>query len=174
MCSIATLSNNNLYNCLFTWRLWIRPLVIFIYALAALVFVPLFLIKSVEDGFNRRDQEILIAGCFVWIAIPLSLWEIIQHCINYTEPKLQKHIIRILWMVPIYAVNAWLGLIYPKQSVYVDSLRECYEAYVIYNFMKYLLNYLNMEMDLVASLEVKPQVRHIFPLCCLPDWQMGR
>jgi phosphatidylglycerophosphate synthase len=68
--------------------------VIFIYALAALVFVPLFLVKSLEDGFNKRDQEILIAGIFVWVAIPLSLWEIIQHVIHYTQPKLQKHIIR--------------------------------------------------------------------------------
>ncbi|KAJ3659490.1 hypothetical protein Zmor_011177 [Zophobas morio] len=161
-------------NCLARWRQWIRPLVIFLYALAALVFVPLFLVKSLEDGFNKRDQEILIAGIFVWVAIPLSLWEIIQHVIHYRQPKLQKHIIRILWMVPIYAINAWLGLIYPKESVYVDSLRECYEAYVIYNFMKFLLNYLNMEMDLEASLELKPQVKHIFPLCCLPDWEMGR
>lgn len=81
-------------NCLARWRLWIRPVVIFIYALAALVFVPLFLVKSLEDGFNKRDQEILIAGIFVWVAIPLSLWEIIQHVIHYTQPKLQKHIIR--------------------------------------------------------------------------------
>lgn len=161
-------------ECLSRWRLWIRPLFIFVYALAALVFVPLFLVKSLEDGFNKHDQEILIGGVFVGVAIPLSLWEIILHVIHYTQPKLQKHIIRILWMVPIYAINAWVGLIYPKESVYVDSLRECYEAYVIYNFMKFLLNYLNMEMDLEASLELKPQVKHIFPLCCLPDWEMGR
>lgn len=63
---------------------------------------------------------------------------------------------------------------YPKNSIYVDCARECYEAYVIYNFMKFLLNYLNMEMDLEVSLELKPQVKHIFPLCCLPDWEMGR
>ncbi|CAH1098686.1 unnamed protein product [Psylliodes chrysocephalus] len=161
-------------ECFARWKLWIRPLFITLYALAALVFVPLFLIKSLEDGFNKHDQEILIGGIFVWVAIPLSFWEIIQHIIHYVQPKLQKHVIRILWMVPIYAINAWLGLIYPKQSVYVDSVRECYEAFVIYNFMKFLLNYLNMEMDLEASLELKPQVKHIFPLCCLPDWEMGR
>ncbi|XP_023013871.2 LOW QUALITY PROTEIN: transmembrane protein 184C [Leptinotarsa decemlineata] len=161
-------------GCLSRWRLWIRPLFIFVYAFAALVFVPYFLVKSLEDGFNKHDQEILIGGVFVLVAIPLSFWEMIQHGINYTEPRLQKHIIRILWMVPIYAVNAWLGLIYPRQSVYVDCLRECYEAYVIYNFMKFLLNYLNMEMDLEANLELKPQVKHMFPLCCLPQWEMGR
>lgn len=160
-------------NCLARWKLWIRPLAILLYALAALVFVPFFLAKSIRNGFNRRDQEILIAGVFAWVAVPLSLWGIILHVINYTQPKLQKHIIRILWMVPIYAINAWIGLLYPKHSTYVDSARECYEAYVIYNFMKFLLNYLNMEMDLEFSLEVKPQVKHIFPLCCLPDWAMG-
>ncbi|KAF7274176.1 hypothetical protein GWI33_013148 [Rhynchophorus ferrugineus] len=159
---------------LFRWKLWIRPLFIALYALAALVFVPLFLVHSLKNGFNRHDQEVLVAGIFVGVAVPISLWEIIQHVIHYTQPKLQKHIIRILWMVPIYAVNAWLGLTYPKASVYVDSARECYEAYVIYNFMKFLLNYLNAEMDLEASLELKPQVKHIFPLCCLPNWEMGR
>lgn len=77
-------------------------------------------------------------------------------------------------MVPIYAFNAWLGLLFPDHSIYMDSIRECYEAYVIYNFMKYLLNYLNLEMDFEANLEFKPPVRHIFPLCCLKDWEMGR
>lgn len=56
----------------------------------------------------------------------------------------------------------------------MNSIRECYEAYVIYNFMKYLLNYLNLEMDLEATLEFKPPVKHIFPLCCLTPWTMGR
>lgn len=162
------------FECLFRWRQWIRPIFIILYAICALVLVPLFLIKSLKDGFNTHDQEVVIGGVFVLVAIPLSLWEIIQHVIHYNQPKLQKHVIRILWMVPIYAVNAWLGLAYPAQSVYVDSVRECYEAYVIYNFMIFLLNYLNMEMDLEASLELKPQVKHIFPLCCLPDWEMGR
>lgn len=88
------------------WRLWIRPLFILLYALAALIFVPLFLVHSVQDGFNKHDQEILVAAVFVFLAIPISLWEIIQHVIHYSQPKLQKHIIRILWMVPIYAINA--------------------------------------------------------------------
>lgn len=101
-------------------------------------------------------------------------------------------------MVPLYALNAvsflahfqvnfkypsltfiftfqWLGMIIPAQSIYFDSLRECYEAYVIYNFMIFLFNYLNEEeVNFVANLELKPQTRHLFPLCCLPTWEMGR
>lgn len=63
---------------------------------------------------------------------------------------------------------------FPEESIYMDSLRECYEAYVIYNFMMYLLAYLNADRNLEHTLELAPQVRHMFPLCCLPDWEMGR
>lgn len=103
------------------WKLWIRPLAILLYALAALVLVPLFLVKSIENGFNKRDQEILVAGIFVWIAIPLSLWEIILHVIHYSQPKLQKHIIRILWMVPIYAINAVSSL----KILFIHYVNNC-------------------------------------------------
>lgn len=64
---------------------------------------------------------------------------------------------RILWMVPIYALNAvsrsfslfplsevlnvfcmllsklvlqWVGLSFPAYAIYLDTCRECYEAYV--------------------------------------------
>lgn len=56
----------------------------------------------------------------------------------------------------------------------MNSLRECYEGYVIYNFMSYLLNFLNLEMDLEAALEYKPPVNHVFPLCCMEPWPPGR
>jgi len=47
-------------------------------------------------------------------------------------------------------------------------------AYVIYNFMKYLLNYLNLEMDFVVAIQYKPQVYHFFPLCWMRPWRMGQ
>uniref|UniRef100_A0A1B0G0H4 Organic solute transporter ostalpha n=1 Tax=Glossina morsitans morsitans TaxID=37546 RepID=A0A1B0G0H4_GLOMM len=156
------------------WRIWIRPFLIITYVIFAIIVVPLLIVYSLKDGFSRRDQLILIGGLFVLSAVPVSIFHIIQHVIHFTKPVLQKHIIRILWMVPIYALNAWLGLLFPKHSIYVDSLRECYEAYVIYNFMVYLLHYLNLTMDLEATMEYKPQVHHFFPLCCLRPWIMGR
>ncbi|KAK3576395.1 hypothetical protein CHS0354_026728 [Potamilus streckersoni] len=77
-------------------------------------------------------------------------------------------------MVPIYAMNAWLALRFPEAAIYLDTLRECYEAYVIYNFMAYLLSYLNTAYpDLATHLEEKPQMKFICPLCCLPPWKMG-
>ncbi|XP_055642060.1 transmembrane protein 184C [Toxorhynchites rutilus septentrionalis] len=156
------------------WRAWFRPLLILLYVLFVIIVVPLLIVNSVKDGFTRKDQLILIGGLFVMCAIPISIWQITQHIVHFTQPILQKHIIRILWMVPIYALNAWLCLLFPQHSIYMDSIRECYEAYVIYNFMKYLLNYLNLEMDLERTLEYKPPVKHIFPLCCMAPWPTGR
>lgn len=91
------------------WRIWIRPLLIITYVIFAIIVVPLLIVNSVKDGFQRNDQLILIGGLFVLSAVPISIWHIIQHVIHFTKPILQKHIIRILWMVPIYALNAVSG-----------------------------------------------------------------
>lgn len=88
------------------WRMWIRPGLIISYVVFAIIVVPLLIVNSVKDGFQRGDQLILIGGLFVLSAVPISIWHIIQHMIHFTKPILQKHIIRILWMVPIYATNA--------------------------------------------------------------------
>ncbi|CAD6238102.1 GSCOCG00008392001-RA-CDS [Cotesia congregata] len=156
------------------WRIWILPLLTTLYALLICILVPILLRNSIRNGLKKQDQGALVGGGFVLLSLPIAFYEIIQHMIHYTQPKLQKYIIRILWMVPIYAVNAWLGLIYPEGSIYVDSLRECYEAYVIYNFMMYLLAYLDSDHQLERRLEMSPQVKHMFPFCCLSDWRMGK
>ncbi|NXY48299.1 T184C protein, partial [Ceuthmochares aereus] len=115
-----------------------------------------------------------IAGIFLLMTIPISLWGILQHLVHYTQPELQKPIIRILWMVPIYSLDSWIALKYPEIAIYVDTCRECYEAYVIYNFMVFLSNYLtNRYPNLVLIIEAKDQQRHLPPLCCCPSWAMG-
>ncbi|KPP70365.1 transmembrane protein 184C-like, partial [Scleropages formosus] len=123
---------------------------------------------------GTHNKAWFIAGIFVFMTIPISLWGILQHLVHYTQPELQKPIIRILWMVPIYSLDSWIALKYPGIAIYVDTCRECYEAYVIYNFMIFLLNYLaNQYPSLVMMLEVQEQQKHLPPLCCCPPWPMG-
>uniref|UniRef100_A0A8C2ILX7 Transmembrane protein 184C n=1 Tax=Cyprinus carpio TaxID=7962 RepID=A0A8C2ILX7_CYPCA len=131
-------------------------------------FLTLFLTVSTPN------KAWFIAGIFVFMTIPISLWGILQHLVHYTQPELQKPIIRILWMVPIYSLDSWIALKYPNIAIYVDTCRECYEAYVIYNFMIFLLNFLgNQYPSLVLMLEVQEQQKHLPPLCCCPPWPMG-
>ncbi|MBN3287194.1 T184C protein, partial [Polyodon spathula] len=156
------------------WRRWIRPLFVVLYILGLLVVLPLCVWELQKSEVGTHTKAWFIAGIFVFMTIPISLWGILQHLVNYTQPELQKPIIRILWMVPIYSLDSWIALKYPNIAIYVDTCRECYEAYVIYNFMIFLQNYLsNQYPSLVLMLEAKEQQRHLPPLCCCPSWPMG-
>ena len=69
----------------------------------------------------------------------------------------------------------WLALRFKDLAIYLDTMRECYEAYVIYNFMAYLLCYLRTQYpNLEMHLSTKEPVSHFFPFCFLPRWAMGR
>ncbi|XP_054418727.1 transmembrane protein 184C [Pteronotus mesoamericanus] len=156
------------------WRQWIRPLAAVIYLAIVMVAVPLCVweLQKLQVGIHTKAW--FIAGIFLLLTIPISLWGILQHLVHYTQPELQKPIIRILWMVPIYSLDSWVALKYPSIAIYVDTCRECYEAYVIYNFMGFLTNYLtNRYPNLVLILEAKDQQKHFPPLCCCPPWTMG-
>lgn len=89
-----------------SWQQWIKALLILLYTLFVIIVVPWLIVYTVKDGFTRKDQLLLIGGVFVLVSVPLCIWHILQHMLHFTKPILQKPIIRILWMVPIYAVNA--------------------------------------------------------------------
>jgi len=120
------------------------------------------------------DNWSLVAGAFVIVAILSSFWQITQHLKYFNKPYLQKYIVRILWMVPIYSTNAWIAMVLPAAGVYLDVCREAYEAFVIYSFMKYLLNYLHYDLNLQQTIDFKPGVGHLFPFCFLGTTSGGR
>ncbi|XP_015747983.1 PREDICTED: transmembrane protein 184C-like [Acropora digitifera] len=169
-CSFRGCLNCNRHN----FRGWLRPVVITVYFIILCVALPLTVWELHKNRAQIHVEAWFIAGCFVFLTIPISLWGILQHLVNYTQPELQRRIVRILWMVPIYATDSWLALRFPKAAIYLDSLRECYEAYVIYNFMTFLLAFLYSECDFDVVLSGKPQVRHFFPFCMLSPWGMGK
>lgn len=120
------------------------------------------------------DKWALVASIFVISALLSSFWQITQHLIYFNKPYLQKYVVRILWMVPIYSMNAWIAMILPTLGVYLDVCRETYEAFVIYSFMKYMLNYLHYDLNLQQTIDFKPGVSHLFPFCFLGTTSGGR
>lgn len=57
--------------------------------------------------------------------------QIYSHLRSYTAPREQRFVIRLLFIVPIYAFDSWLSLLLlggHPYYVYFDSVRDCYEG----------------------------------------------
>jgi len=85
---------------------------------------------------------------------------------HYKEPHLQKHIVRLILMIPIYTIDSYLSLIFRDISFYLDIGRDCYEAYVLWTFFKLLVELAGGEESLIQKLEQIPQIRYTIPMCC--------
>lgn len=112
-----------------------------------------------------------ISGVFVWTALLLTCHQIYLHLRNYTIPNEQRYIIRILFIVPIYSFDSWLSLLLignDQYYVYFDSVRDCYEAFVIYSFLSLCFEYLGGESTIMTEIRGKPVKSSCFyGTCCL-------
>ncbi|KAH0900000.1 hypothetical protein HID58_049568 [Brassica napus] len=102
-------------------------------------------------------------------AIALAIFHIYRHLLNYTEPTYQRYIVRIVFMVPVYAFMSFLSLVLPTSSIYFDSIREVYEAWVIYNFLSLCLAWVGGPGAVVLSLSGRSlQPSWCLMTCCFP------
>ncbi|XP_013376658.1 PREDICTED: transmembrane protein 184A isoform X2 [Chinchilla lanigera] len=112
-----------------------------------------------------------VSGVFVWAALVLTCHQIYLHLRSYTVPCEQRYIIRLLLIVPIYAFDSWLSLLLlggHQYYVYFDSVRDCYEAFVIYSFLSLCFQYLGGESAIMAEIRGKPIKSSCFyGTCCL-------
>jgi hypothetical protein len=76
------------------WKNWIRPLAIFIYFILMMIAIPVCIVEVTNHQKDKHVKAWFAGGVFTLMAVPISLWEIILHVINYTQPHLQKYIIR--------------------------------------------------------------------------------
>ena len=78
-------------------------------------------------------------------AIVLGVIEILNHLTHYYRPKLQRHILRVLFMVPLYAADSlWIVIKPGPQEAYLSTFRSIWEAITIYSFFAFIIEYLQM------------------------------
>ncbi|KIX09530.1 uncharacterized protein Z518_00610 [Rhinocladiella mackenziei CBS 650.93] len=94
------------------------------------------------DGHTFHQVGLVIAAIFSLIAVIVSFFLIFMHATHYLKPWEQKHIIRILFMVPVYAAVSFLSYYYYNHSVYFEVIRDCYEAFAIASFFSLLCAYI--------------------------------
>lgn len=117
------------------------------------------------------------AGAFVILGFPISIYGILMHLANYYQPNIQCYVVRILWMVPIYSIESWLCLRFHEFAIYIETLRDVYESFVLYCFLQFLIEVLGGEEALILLLKDKSPTRgfHYAPMnWCLKPWIMGQ
>lgn len=102
-------------------------------------------------------------------AMTLAIAHIHKHLMNYTEPTYQRYIVRIIFMVPVYALMSFLALAINTKAIYFNSIREVYEAWVIYNFLSLCLAWVGGPGAVVLSLTGKVlKPNWCLMTCCFP------
>lgn len=154
---------------------------------AALALDPL---SHVGDGIFLQTKTCQgLAGIAVWVALFITCQQIYHHLRWYTNPQEQRWIVRILFIVPIYATYSWISLMFfNSESVYIYffTVRDCYEgesllcfcqrfinlriflAFVIYNFLSLCYEYLGGEGNIMSEIRGKPiKSSCMYGTCCL-------
>ncbi|CDW91233.1 UNKNOWN [Stylonychia lemnae] len=101
-----------------------------------------------------KIQDEVATACTI-ASLLISGYQIGCHLANYHEPSLQLYVIRILLMIPVYSTATWLSVMIPKETLLFNTMRDIYEAYVLYIFMKLLIQFLGGENSLIVHLEFK-------------------
>jgi len=98
-------------------------------------------IAALTDKVDAEHSLTLyqMAGTFTLLTCLLTMFHMTSHLRNYHEPIVQRKILAILWMSPIYAVTSFLSLVVPSADGYLAVIKDFYEAYAIYSFLAFLI-----------------------------------
>ncbi|KAJ3693033.1 hypothetical protein LUZ60_012128 [Juncus effusus] len=144
-----------------------------------------------ETTKSVPSWPVLTAGVSVSVALVLSLYLIIEHLSSYNQPEEQKFLIGLILMVPVYGVESFLSLLNPNGAFVYEATRDCYEAFAMYCFERYLIACLGGEERTIKVMEAETEydsstplleydyeygfVKHPFPLnCFVRDWYLGQ
>ena len=124
--------------------------------------------------FVEEPIASIIAFVCSTLGCVISLLNIYKHSTSYTQPGKQRAILRILGIVPVYAIGSFLSMVFHRDALYFDTIRDIYEAWVINSFLNLILAYGGGENEICVKMAMDPgSIRHPWPLCCLPPIQLG-
>ncbi|SPO47344.1 uncharacterized protein PSANT_05032 [Moesziomyces antarcticus] len=101
-----------------------------------------------------------LAAIFATIFSFFLIWKQLK---NYRKPTLQRYVVRLLLMVPIYSIASVISLYSLELADIIDLFRDLYEAFVIYCFFNLLIEYLGGERSLIVLLHGRRPQQHLFP-----------
>eukprot|EP01112_Ceratiomyxa_fruticulosa_P015218 TRINITY_DN4452_c0_g1_i1.p1 TRINITY_DN4452_c0_g1~~TRINITY_DN4452_c0_g1_i1.p1 ORF type:complete len:392 (-),score=48.42 TRINITY_DN4452_c0_g1_i1:146-1321(-) len=118
-----------------------------------------------REGIEFHNIMWIVTAVLAFVTCVISFVHVYKHLRNFHSPSTQKYIVRILFIVPIYAIDSWISYRFYWLAIYFDLVRDCYEAFVIYNFFSLCLEYLGGYHTAKDALEHK-EMKLVAPLCC--------
>ncbi|KAL7949959.1 organic solute transporter Ostalpha domain-containing protein, partial [Trichoderma barbatum] len=115
-------------------------------------------------GQKFTTATTIVAGVASIVATLLSIISIWLQAKNYRKPLLQRYVVRILLMVPIYSIASWTSMVSLRASAFVDPIRDIYEAFTIYTFFQLLINYIGGERAVIVIPHGRAPVHHLWPM----------
>ena len=119
-------------------------------------------------GYTYHHFGLFLSAAFGLVATCIGLFLIFAHATHYLKPYEQKHIIRILLLIPIYSTVSFLSYLHYTHAVYYDVLEGCYEAFAISSFFTLMCHYiapnLHDQKDYFRTLEPKNWFWGVFGL----------
>lgn len=143
-------------------------------------------------GFKRCVNKLACFFCCfsVWFGFARSKFQFyLTHTHKYTHflslllytyLHHTQFVVRILFMVPIFAIQSWFSLFFRSASPYLTAVRDLYEAFVLASFVYYIIELCGGEDQLVDKLRMKdPSYGEHRIFSCQKQqqrrhWQMGR
>ncbi|KAF5325855.1 hypothetical protein D9611_000018 [Ephemerocybe angulata] len=89
----------------------------------------------------------IICGCFTAVATVASFWLINKHLQWYTNKREQRYIVRLLFLVPIYALISFASFLFWNNATPLILVRDAYEAIVLTAFFYLLLAYISPDPE---------------------------
>lgn len=105
-------------------------------------------VEWLDSGSAAVVSILLLVICSV-----ITLWNVVMHLANYSRDDLQRHITRIILVVPIYALASWLEIRYPSTAIFCHALVDFWEALVIYSFFNLILEYVGGEHNWLVCVQ---------------------
>lgn len=99
---------------------------------------------QIQDLHEQVQEEhdltfYTLAGIFTLLTCLISMFHMSTHLRHMKEPIIQRKIVAILWMSPIYSLTSFLSLLYPATEGYCAIIKDFYESYCIYTFLSFLI-----------------------------------
>ncbi|KAL1944940.1 hypothetical protein VTO73DRAFT_2560 [Trametes versicolor] len=89
----------------------------------------------------------IVSSAFTIVAMAVSFWLINKHTRSYHNKYEQRYIVRILFMVPLYALISTASYFWWNHSTPLLLIRDCYESTVLTAFFYLLLLYVSPDVN---------------------------